>query len=201
MPPPCIDGIIFRRWHGLPRIFVILVMISSFLMWFQSFRSVEFLQQGLFEESDTNRSSDTIAVSTNTTTKLRKVAALSETLSLPYNPSAGNFVEENMKYVATIKEEVFTRPDQSPATPNFFEILKQKDCLPEGWSCLVCLMGGGGGGRADCGICRGRCGCFCKALCREKIESKFVSKQLTVTLPSQSRDSNRIIPRIVHQTW
>jgi hypothetical protein len=195
MPPPRLDGVKLRRWHGFPVLFGILVMISFFQVWFQPDRSGEFLQLSLVDDA---RSSDTTNISSITTQKSSKVAALSgTTLSLPYNPSAGKFEKENMQYVATVKEEIFTRPDQSPATPNFFEILKKKDCLPKNNECLKCLSGEGG----NCGKCRKLCGCFCDALCRDKVESKFVSKQLTVTLPSQTRDSSRLIPRIVHQTW
>jgi hypothetical protein len=193
MPSPLhIDGINFRRWHGFSVLFIIIVIIRGFDMWFQQNRNIAFLPQ-LVEDAPI---SDTTDISSITTERTSKTEALSRsTPSSPYNPSAGNFEEENMQYVATVKEEVFTRPDPSPATPNFFEILKQKDCLPVGGACLKCLT------TADCRVCRKACGCFCNSLCREKIESKFVSKQLTVTLPSQTRDSNRLIPRIVHQTW
>jgi hypothetical protein len=204
VPSPCIDGIQFRRWQSFLWIFGILVILScsSFLVWFQSDQSVnKFLQQGFMEDA---RRSDTTNISSITPKQLRKAAALPETtLSLHNNPSVGNFEKENMQYVATVKEEVYTRPDQSPATPNFFEILKRKDCLPDGFKCLNCLAGNRGSGPGNCGLCLELelCVCFCNALCREKVESKFVSKQLTVTLPSQTRDSSRIIPRIVHQTW
>jgi hypothetical protein len=134
MPPPCIDGIKSRGWRGFPVLFGILVVITSFQVqvqvWFELDRSVEFLRQGRVEDA---RSSNTTNTSSINTSKLSKAAALSEILPLPYNPSAGNFEEESMQYVATVKEEVFTRPNQSPATPNFFEILKKKDCLPEGF--------------------------------------------------------------------
>jgi hypothetical protein len=123
-------------------------------------------------------------------------------LSLPNNPSTENLDEESStQFVATVKEEVFTRPVQSPATPNFFEILKKKNCLPNGYECLNCLGGDRNRKRANCKKCQEVCGCFCTSLCHDKVEPKFVSKKLTVTLPSQSKDSNRLIPRIVHQTW
>jgi hypothetical protein len=180
-----IDAIKTRRWYGFPVIFGILLIVTSFQVLFQLHQSVKFLQQGLADDA---LISDTIYLSSITTKKSSK--------------AAGNLEEENMQYAATVKEEeVFTRPDQSPATPNFFEILKKKDCVPDGIKCLNCLAGKRGTESGNCGICLELCGCFCDALCREKVESKFVSKQLTVTLPSQTRDSDRLIPRIIHQTW
>jgi hypothetical protein len=64
---------------------------------------------------------------------------LPETLPLPYNPSTRNFTEESTQYVATVQEEVFTRPDQSPATPNFFDILNKKNRLPGAECKLRCM--------------------------------------------------------------
>jgi hypothetical protein len=79
-------------------------------VWFPSDQqSIKFLQLGHVE--DASRSSDTRNIRTITTNKLRKAAALTKTLSMTYNPSAGNFEEESMQYIATVKEEVFTRPD------------------------------------------------------------------------------------------
>jgi hypothetical protein len=139
---------------------------------------------------------------TKTELEVRAILTLPETLPLPYNPS-GDYEKDSMPYASIVNEEIFKRPDQTPATPNIFEILKQKDCLPKGDDCFKCLRGRGKRvtPEANCNVCRELCPCFCFALCREPVQPKFVSKQLIVTLPSQTRDPNRLIPRIVHQTW
>jgi len=120
-------------------------------------------------------------------------------LNRPYNAEAGHYEEDEIPFISTIREKVFHRhPDQHPATLNFFDTLFQNDCLPSHEDCSKCLRNKRG---ANCKSCGAECSCYCKALCHEKVEPKFVKKKLTVTPPLYSRDPNRIIPRIVHQTW
>lgn len=116
----------------------------------------------------------------------------------PYNAEAGHFEEDELPFISTIREQVFQKPESHPATPNFFEIMMQNDCLPSDTDCFRCLSSKKG---SDCKTCAQVCACYCKALCHEQVEPKFVAKKLTVTPPLYSRDPNRLIPRIVHQTW
>lgn len=116
----------------------------------------------------------------------------------PYNAEAGHFKEEELPYIATIQERVFKKPENYPPTPNFFDSLLENDCLPDGAGCSKCLREKNG---ANCQSCAKACPCYCKALCREETEKKFVAKKLTVTPPLYSRDPDRLVPRIIHQTY
>jgi hypothetical protein len=116
----------------------------------------------------------------------------------PYNAEAGHFSEEELPYLATIREQVMERPELARSTPNFFDILLANDCLPDGAACSKCLREKTG---ANCHSCAKLCPCYCRALCVEEPEKKFVAKQLTVIPPLYSRDPNRLVPRIIHQTY
>jgi Glycosyltransferase sugar-binding region containing DXD motif len=119
-------------------------------------------------------------------------------LARPYNAETGHVDEDDLPFVATIRERVHKRPPDSPATPNFFETLLSNECLPDDEPCSKCLRNKNG---ANCKTCAGVCGCYCKMLCRDPVAPKFVSKELIVTPPAYHRDPSRLIPRIVHQTW
>lgn len=123
---------------------------------------------------------------------------VSQAIPRPYNAEAGHFEEEELPYMATIQERVFEKPEKYPRTPNFFDILLENDCLPDGSTCSKCLREKSG---ANCQSCAAACPCYCKALCREEVEKKFVAKELTITPPLYSRDPDRLIPRIIHQTY
>jgi hypothetical protein len=119
-------------------------------------------------------------------------------LARPYNAETGHFDEEELPFVSTIREVVHARPADHPPTPNFFETLLRNECLPDSVPCSKCLRNKNG---ADCKRCAPVCGCYCKMLCRDPVDAKFVSKELIVTPPKYQRDPDRIIPRIVHQTY
>ena len=99
---------------------------------------------------------------------------------------------------ATLREELFDRPDKMSSTPNFFEILLSNDCLPTDRTCSLCLKQKSG---ATCKSCAKACPCYCNALCETHVEEKFLSKKVRVTPPTYRKDPSRLIPRIVHQTW
>lgn len=111
----------------------------------------------------------------------------------PYNAEAGHYQEDELPFISTIREEVFQKPEDHPATPNFFDVLAQNNCLPSDEMCSKCLREKKG---SDCNKCAKACPCFCKTLCQDEVEPKFVKKKLVVTPPLFSRDPNRIIPRV-----
>ena len=120
-------------------------------------------------------------------------------LPKPLNHANGYFEEDDLPYISTISERVHQKPnDQTPLTPNFFEILLQNDCLPADKKCSDCLRTKSG---SDCKTCGSVCSCYCKALCHIPTEEKFVSKSLVITPPIYARDPSRLVPRIVHQTY
>jgi hypothetical protein len=120
------------------------------------------------------------------------------------NKSTNNSNNNNASTSSTSFEEhtIFARPTDFPDTPNFYQILESKQCLPNK-RCLTCL--GGKKKYVDCHVCRKQCGCYCRALCgSDNPQPKFVSKQVSIrtthsTQPQQQQQ--RLIPRIVHQTW
>ena len=119
------------------------------------------------------------------------------TLLQPYSPS-GTKDDDDLPFISTIREKVNTRPKDAPLTPNFFETLLKNNCLPSDLQCSNCLRDKKG---ADCTKCKAVCPCYCKTLCKVSVDDKFVSKELTVTPPKFARDPNRLVPRIIHQTW
>lgn len=116
----------------------------------------------------------------------------------PYNAGAGHYQEDELPFIATIQEEIYPRAQERLVTPNFFDVLLANDCLPSDDTCTKCLREKSG---ADCKSCLKACPCYCKTLCHEKADTKFLSKQLTISPPLFARDPNRLIPRIIHQTW
>jgi hypothetical protein len=118
----------------------------------------------------------------------------------PSNASTDHYKEDELSFIVTIQETVFPRPKEPLVTPNFFEILeKKKNCLPTDSMCFQCLTNRTG---SNCERCREACPCYCEALCNaENVKPKFVSKRLTITPPKASRNPDRLIPRIVHQTY
>jgi hypothetical protein len=119
-------------------------------------------------------------------------------LPLPLNPSGGHYEEEEVPFIATVREKVNPRPKEPLVTPNFFETLMKNNCLPSNLVCSNCLRNKEG---ADCNKCRKECPCYCKTLCHVTVEEKFVAKEVTIVPPLYSRDPSRLVPRIVHQTW
>lgn len=115
----------------------------------------------------------------------------------PYN-ARGVHNPEELPFIATVRETLYTRPEEGLITPNFFETLMKNNCLPSDLLCATCLRNKEG---ADCNKCLKACPCYCKTLCHVSVEQKFVSKQLTVSPPLFARDPSRLIPRIIHQTW
>lgn len=120
-------------------------------------------------------------------------------LTKPFAPEHEYFQPDDLPYISTIRERVLSRPTPFPPTPNFFEILLQNDCLPSDQKCASCLRNKGRG--ANCQTCLEQCPCYCKTLCKVSVPPKWVSKEITVTPPTYSRDPSRLVPRIVHQTW
>eukprot|EP00978_Attheya_sp_CCMP212_P049689 scaffold697295_cov47-Attheya_sp.AAC.1 len=107
--------------------------------------------------------------------------------------------ERNLPFITTVREEVIPRPDgEMSTTPSFFDTLLANDCLPSNLECNLCLRNKKG---ATCKICAKQCPCYCKSLCKLTVEPKFVAKEIHITPPLYRKDPNRLIPRIVHQTW
>jgi hypothetical protein len=84
-------------------------------------------------------------------------------------PPPSSSAIERIDQVSSIRQVVLKNPnaDAAAATPNFYEMLERKNCLPSP-ACLRCLWG------SNCGRCHTVCTCFCEALCKETVPPKRV---------------------------
>ena len=87
---------------------------------------------------------------------------------------------------------------EDTVVPTFYEWLEEQHALPSDDICSKCLREKNG---ATCQTCAKQCANYCKHLCHTNMAPPPVVAEWTVTLPQYSRDPDRLIPRIVHQTW
>ncbi|CAB9500272.1 glycosyltransferase [Seminavis robusta] len=88
-------------------------------------------------------------------------------------------------------------------TPNFFDILLQNNCLPTSQECRSCLKKATSSAGCD-DQCAEDCPCYCKVLCHIRPPPKHVQAVWYVSPPlyqQQTSQPQRLIPRIIHQTW
>lgn len=110
---------------------------------------------------------------------------------------------DHLPFVATVREYPTGATPATPfETPNFFDILLMNDCLPSGKECFKCLKTGYDGEQGgDCQLCQAQCPCYCQALCQIRPPPKRLMAEWKVIRPRASKDPERLIPRIIHQTW
>ena len=138
--------------------------------------------------------------------ELGKTILLSRHLVLPIqnippdlpSPFGGVANDHDKPFISTITVKSFAVPDDTDETPNFYQMLKDKNALPSADDCTKCLREKNG---ANCHTCKKHCGGFCKALCSTQVPPKHIAQEWTVTLSPYSNDPQRLIPKIVHQTW
>jgi hypothetical protein len=124
---------------------------------------------------------DTVPVITDSASAFAS-ASLPQTK--PYNTSAGHYKEDELSFIVTIQETVFLRPKEHLVTPNFFEILEQKICLPTDSTCFECLT------NRTCSNCeRCREACPCKAQVRFQAADYHPTESYSQSRPAHS--SNR----------
>ena len=104
-------------------------------------------------------------------------------------------------YMSTVREVHLQNGFTPIATPNFFDILLENDCLPTSKACHSCLKRVRDGKGHDCKACAKECGCYCKILCKIRPPEKQVVKEYKIYPPAVRKDGDRLVPRIVHQTW
>lgn len=94
-----------------------------------------------------------------------------------------------------------SRINSNVCAPRFFDILLENDCLPS-YKCHSCLAKQEGGDMfSQCKSCSEPCSCYCATLCRLRPHTTKPSKILQVTIPTHRKEANRLIPRIIHQTY
>jgi hypothetical protein len=111
---------------------------------------------------------------------------------------------EDLPYISTVREVLLPASQLAPssnyATPNFFDILVENSCLPEHRDCFKCLKTYKESAEPECVRCQRECPCFCRALCQIRPPPKQVAAVWHVRPPVYRKD-NRLIPRLIHQTW
>jgi len=150
-----------------------------------------------------------------------QILPYSSTLPQPYNyktsyptnnTSLMTYTQQELPFLSTIYEEPtkssslllkssFT-PGDSETTPNTHQLLSAANALPSQESnkqaCMDCLREKKA---ADCTICKDKCPNFCETMCTLDVKEKPVKRVLSVVGPRYRKDPERLIPRIVHQTW
>jgi len=104
-------------------------------------------------------------------------------------------------YMSTVREVRLEQGFTPIHTPNFFDILLENDCLPTSKACHSCLKRVRDGKGYDCKACAKECGCYCKILCKIRPPEKQVVKEYKIYPPAIRKNGDRLVPRIVHQTW
>ncbi|KAL3810102.1 hypothetical protein ACHAXA_010926 [Cyclostephanos tholiformis] len=134
----------------------------------------------------------------------------------------GGVTVADLPYVSTVRLVVSSimgaRPGNAtkfpthPAdAPNFFDILFENDCLPYRKECHRCLRdvekekpGPGEPAltqRNACSACKLECPCYCDILCKVRPPPKPVTRTYSVRPPGYRKEPERLVPKIIHQTW
>lgn len=136
-------------------------------------------------------------------------------LPQPYAKTISNDVEldshilSELPFIATLSDDKSSQlltlpyhPGSTETTPNVYDLLFARDALPnqeeEPRWCMDCLRIKNG---ANCNTCAEACPNFCKNICSVKLKDKPVKNVLSISGPRFKKDPERIIPRVIHQTW
>lgn len=110
-------------------------------------------------------------------------------------------VDGDVPFITTMRAKYLSNKDSTRKdTPNFFQIVSDKKCLPSSKACKSCMKEKRGG-YGTCKKCAKYCSCFCDLLCYTHVPHKPIKSVITYSTPLYKRDSSRLIPRIIHQTW
>jgi len=127
-------------------------------------------------------------------------------------------------HTASMPTSPATRFPSHPAnSPNFFDILFENDCLPYRKQCHRCLkdvsnethlknQGEEGTTQTKrklddqqmdnaCSKCQLECPCYCDVLCKVRPLPKEVVRTYAVNPPQYKKAVDRLVPKIIHQTW
>jgi hypothetical protein len=119
---------------------------------------------------------------------------------LPLNSHLGNFKEEELPFISSIRETVVKATlESSPPrahSPRLLDELLRNDCFPSD-TCNDCLRES----KSGCEACVEECKCYCRMLCQVQLSSpSSTTKRIIVTPPKfTSLDPDRLIPKIIHQ--
>ncbi len=136
------------------------------------------------------------------------------------NSKLGGVLATDMPYVATVRLVVNNTNDARPGratnfpthsadSPNFFDILFENDCLPYRKECHRCLKDEANEVSDPkemslanaCSKCQLECPCYCDILCKVRPPPKPITRTYAVQPPQYRKDPERLVPKIIHQTW
>jgi hypothetical protein len=105
----------------------------------------------------------------------------------------------DVPFITTVRAKyISTENSEGQDTPNFYQIVSDKNCLPSSKTCKSCMKEKRGG-FGTCKKCAKYCSCFCDLLCHTPVPHKPVKSVITYSTPLYKRDPKRLIPRIIHQ--
>jgi hypothetical protein len=132
----------------------------------------------------------------------------------------GGIPTTDMPFVATVRLAVNNTnnvrpglatnfPTHSADAPNFFDILFENDCLPYRKECHRCLKDEANEASDPkelsianaCSKCQLECPCYCDILCKVRPPPKPITRTYAVQPPQYRKDPERLVPKIIHQTW
>lgn len=108
---------------------------------------------------------------------------------------------DDESYFSTLDIESKSEDHHHLKISSAFEIFLANDCLPS-YQCHVCLVRKRPEDtRPPCDACVMECKCYCQNICRIHPQTYQVTKEFILHSPKKRKDANRLIPRIVHQTY
>jgi hypothetical protein len=129
---------------------------------------------------------------------LLPVVRIPEISSLPKPLNSNSWSENELPYITTLKQgNTQKKPEQGSDLTIYEKLQKQCSTKVLETACSKCLRDKAG---ADCKSCGAVCKCFCAKLCTLD-PPEFDTTTYFIKPPVYARDSLRLIPRIVHQTW
>ena len=125
---------------------------------------------------------------------------------------------EDLPYISTVRllhnHTSTTSTTRHGDHSNFYDTLFENDCLPYTKQCQKCLSDVSNekemkknlnfdGQQMDnaCSKCHLECPCYCDILCKIRPLPKDVSRTYVINPPRYKKTVERLVPKIIHQTW
>ena len=199
--------------------------VSGLLSSSSSNGSSEQLPYKLEAEAKSKRGSTTARSSKQTLSNLGVIP----TTDLPYI-STVRFLHNHTSSSMPASPTTTRFPNHPANSSNFFDIVFENDCLPYTKECQRCLkdelneahlknngveeglsssatqtkrslLGGQQQMKNACSKCQLECPCYCDVLCTIRPPPKDVVRTYVVNPPRYKKVVDRLVPRIIHQTW
>ena len=159
-----------------------------------------------------------LAGTKSSTTSPLKLGGVPES-DLPYVSKVRLVRDKTKEANLPVTTKALKFPTHPADTPNFFDMLFENDCLPYRKECHRCLKDVNNekpvstSQDADgneilelatenaCSVCQLECPCYCDILCKVRPPPKPITRTYAVHPPAYRKEPNRLVPKIIHQTW